>query len=460
MAALTGLLYTARDALNAQSYGLNVTGQNITNASTPLYARREVVLETRTEAPGVNVQGTRQLIDRYADERLFTASGQQNMASERDSQLSSVEGVFNDFAGAGLSDTLAALFDSFKSVAEFPRDPVARSRALSAADSFAAKACDIGNNLAATRDSLLTQAQETVSRVNSLAEDIAKLNGQVALARGTQSDAASLIDRRNQQLLELSALVDVRTVQGSNGQLLVQASGATLVEGGNASELGVALGADGTLRVTSQERDGTTRTDVTAHLTGGKLAGLKEVRDQDLAAIIDSFDTLVHDAAVAINAQHSAGFGQDGGTGRRLFDVPASVAGSARGIRLSAQVAGHPERFAAASDASTLPGGAGNALALSELASSRVASGGDTTYAEAYASIVGDIGIRKAAAESDLDLRQTILEQAESFRSSKSDVSLEDEMVSLTQYQRAYQAASKILTTVDELLNELIQKVG
>jgi flagellar hook-associated protein 1 FlgK len=460
MTNLNGLLYTARDALTAQSYGLSVTGQNISNANTPLYARREVVLETRATGAGVDVQGTRQIIDRYADARLFTASSLESSASERDTQLDSVEGIFNDFAGGGLSDTLSALFDSFESLTENPKDSVARAQVLNAADTFASKAKEMGDSLASARDSLLTQSRDVASQVNGIAKEIAKLNGQITLAQGTKGDASNLIDRRNQQLVALSELVDVRTVQGSDGQFLVQASGATLVDGGSANKLDITLGSDSTMRVISKEQDGGNPTDVTAHLTGGRLAGLKEVRDEDLAAIIGSFDQLVYDVGSALNTQHSSGFGQDGETGRKLFDIPASPSGSARGVRLSADVAGHPERLAAAGNASTLPGGDDNALALAQLASSPIASGASATAAEAYASIVGDVGLRKAAAETDVDFRQTIRDQAESFRSSKSDVSLDEEMVSLTRYQRAYQAASKVLTTVDELLQELIQKVG
>jgi flagellar hook-associated protein 1 FlgK len=85
--------------------------------------------------------------------------------------------------------------------------------------------------------------------------------------------------------------------------------------------------------------------------------------------------------------------------------------------------------------------------------------GGARSPSDAYGDIVGDVGMRRAASKSDLDLRQSILHQANTARESISGVSLDEEMVNLTKYQQAYQANSKMLTVVNGLLQELMQAV-
>ena len=110
--------------------------------------------------------------------------------------------------------------------------------------------------------------------------------------------------------------------------------------------------------------------------------------------------------------------------------------------------------------ATTLPGGSDNAALLAQLAAQKVASGNTRTLGEAYADLVGDVGTRKAQAETESQLRQSVLGQADALRESESGVSLDEEMVNLTRYQRAYQAAAKVLTTVDELMQELLARVG
>jgi flagellar hook-associated protein 1 FlgK len=166
----------------------------------------------------------------------------------------------------------------------------------------------------------------------------------------------------------------------------------------------------------------------------------------------------VFDIATAINQQHAAGVGLDGGGGRVLFDLGATSTGAARDIRLNTEVASNPDYVAAAATADELPGGSSNAVLLSSISTSGVVSGGRTP-AEAYGDIVGQVGTLRAASKSDVDLRQGILQQAQTARESISGVSLDEEMVNLQKYQAAYQASSKLLTTVNGLLQDLIQSV-
>ncbi|HEX2875593.1 MAG TPA: flagellar basal body rod C-terminal domain-containing protein, partial [Polyangiaceae bacterium] len=213
---------------------------------------------------------------------------------------------------------------------------------------------------------------------------------------------------------------------------------------------------DGSLRLNSTTVGGGT-TEVTQFLTGGKLAGIKEARE-DIFDVEGRLDALLFDVGNAVNAQHAAGFGQDGVTGRDLFDVGPTVAGAARGIRVSTDVAGNPAAIAASSDAASLPGGSGNAVALADVFNTGLTGG--RTAAETYGDIVGAIGQRKSALAQAVETQQAIKEQVQAMRESVSGVSLDEEMVNLTKYQRAYEAAGRVLSTVDQLLQDLINRVG
>jgi flagellar hook-associated protein 1 FlgK len=73
---------------------------------------------------------------------------------------------------------------------------------------------------------------------------------------------------------------------------------------------------------------------------------------------------------------------------------------------------------------------------------------------------VGGIGSRRAVVTQALETQTAIKEQVQAMRESVSGVSLDEEMVSLTKFQRAYEAAGRVLSTVDELLQDLINRVG
>ena len=462
MAGLSGLLSVARDALAAQSYGLNVTGQNITNANTPLYVRREAVLQTQAlgaeTTGGVQVQGLRRAADAYADRSFLSATSMNSSASEYDSQLSQVESIFNDSNGTGLGTTLDQLFATFQQLSARPDDPTVRQSVLNAADAFASRSNQVSDALSSQRTELYDKATELVSQANERAQEIAKLNQQIVTARQAGQDAADLIDQRNLKLLDLAQVVDIRAVSGANDEIMVQAGGTTLIEGATTQQLSVGLDSSGNIQYLAT-RGGSTNSDVTAAVSGGKLFAVRQARDTDILDVSDRFDKFVFDVATALNSAHSSGVGLDGQSGRNIFDVGTVAQAAAGTIKLSADVFGHPENIAAASDASELPGGSSNAVILGKVASMPVIFG-NRTASQAYGDIVGDIGTRRASSKSDVDLRTGILQQSKSARESTSGVSLDEEMVNLQKFQRAYQASGKVLATVDELLAGLIQKVG
>ncbi|HSU41045.1 MAG TPA: flagellar hook-associated protein FlgK [Polyangiaceae bacterium] len=455
---LTQILSTALDGLNAQSVGLSTTGDNISNVNTPGYARREVQLETRGQGlTGVNVAGLQRVSDTVVERRQYQAMGLSSAASERDSELANVEGLFDDSAGSGLADALSAFYSSFSSLASNPSDPTARAAVLNAAGALSGRINDTANSIASARADLFSKAKDTAAEINQKAQKIAQLNQQIATAKAQGQDSANLQDQRSKVLLDLAPLVDVTTIAQDNGTILVQSSGTTLVDGIQARTLSVGLDTSGNMKISAAIGNGA-GTDVTRYLTGGKLAGIKEARDTDLSAVATNLDNFAYAVATSVNTQHAAGYGLDGVTGRNLFSVTPSATGAARALAVSADVAGNPSAIAASSSKTALPGNSDNAVLLSGLSSLPTING--RSASEAYGDLVGDVGARKQAAADDASIRDAVAAQATSARESTSGVSLDEEMVALSKYQRAYEASSKVITTIDQLLGELLNSVG
>lgn len=463
MSTLSQLLNTARDGLAAQSYGLGVTGQNVANVNTPGYVRREAMLETQTlgtQTTGtVQATGLRRVTDQFLERREYESTSLTSGAKERDQRLASVEALYNDLGGTGFGSALDAVFQSFSSLAANPADPTTRANVLDSAAAFSQRISDTADTLATSRDHLLADAQAVVGQVNDNAQAIARLNKQIAVAETQGGDAADLKDQRNRLLLDLASLIDIRTIASGTGGLTVQAAGTTLVEGAEARSFSIDLAGDGSMRLLS-ERPGGTPTEVTRFLTGGKLAGIREARDVDLFEVSERLDRFVFDVASAVNAQHAAGFGLDGVSGRNLFDVGSGAHGAARALRVSSDVAGEPSRIAASSSAAQVPGGSANAAALSALSSANIVFGGTRTAAQAYGDMVGDVATRRAQSERMVESREAIHSQIQAMHEAMSGVSLDEEFVNLTKFQHAYEASARVLSTVDELLQDLINRLG
>jgi len=465
MAGLNGLINIARDALTAQSYGLGVAGQNVSNANTPLYVRREANIETRAfsgqSTGSVSANGIRRAVDAYADRRFFEANSHSGSAKQYDSELQQIETLFNDLGGTGLGSSLDAIFKSFQQLAARPNDTTVRAEVLDKVDVFTTRARQIGDTLSTQMTEMLARARDIAAEANGRASEIAQLNARIVEARQSGQDAADLIDQRNSKLLGFSELVDVRTIEGADGAIMVQSSGTMLIEGSSARTLSVSLDSAGKLQVLASRAGGAQpETDITAGLSGGKLAGIKQARDKALFDVSDRFNKFVFDVATAVNAQHQQGVGLDGSTGLNIFDVGTSYEGAARAVKISEDIFGRPQALGASLDATNLPGGSDNAVLLGKLADVTNVFGNTRTTSQAYGDLVGEIGTARASAKAEVELRGNIFQQAQTTRDSASGVNLDEEMVSLQRYQRAYEAAGKVITTVDGLLEELMAKVG
>ena len=456
---LNGLLNLGSEALQANSFALNVTGQNIANASTPGYVTRTPILETQVDGSlttgGVQATGVSRAYDQYTQARLYDATGLSSAADSRNSALQQLQSVFNDTAGTGLSAPISALFTSFSSLAANPTDTTTRKNVLAAASGFTQAVNSASSSIIQQRQDLLSQAQGVATEINGYATQLASLNTQISVAQGEGNDASDLLAQRDQLLTQLSADVDVHTATDGKGQLVVSVSGTTLVEGGTAASLSVSTDTSGNMTLLSQTGTGPV-VDVTSQLTGGKLAGIKEARDVDAEAEGQSLDQLTYDIGTAINTQQEAGYASDGSAGQALFTLGPSAQGAASSIALNPAMVGNPQLVAAASSAATAPGGSDNAVALANLANENIASGGTTTAADAYANIVGDVGLRAQSAQQDSETRDAMTSQVQTMRDSTSGVSLDEQMVALSNYQSAYSAASQLITTASTLLNGLI----
>lgn len=112
-----------------------------------------------------------------------------------------------------------------------------------------------------------------------------------------------------------------------------------------------------------------------------------------------------------------------------------------------------PNKIAAASTAAGVPGDNTNALAMAGLKNSPAVSG--STFQDYYNGIVTDIGVVANEASTNVQASKSVAEQLQTARDSASGVSMEEEAVNLVRLQRAYQAAAKLVATVDQMFDEL-----
>jgi flagellar hook-associated protein 1 len=239
-------------------------------------------------------------------------------------------------------------------------------------------------------------------------------------------------------------------VKNSDGTVSVSASGGqSLVLADTASTIGVtSTGANAYADLTLNGES------ITSDITSGTLGGYLYVRDTLIPDYQARLDELATTFATEVNAIHQSGYDINGDAGLALFTF-SGTGHAAATIGVNSAIVADGDLVAAAG--STESGDNANALALADLRETEVLNGG--TFAEAWAQIVYRVASDVESANDAQACHQAVVDQLEALSDSVSGVSLDDEAVSLLQYQRAYEANAKYFQVIDDLIETMIGMV-
>lgn len=454
MSGLFSSLSAANSGLTAARLGLDLAGQNIANINTPGYSRRTLSLaevaptDLLSAGGGVEVVEIRAIRDRYIEMRLDHEQAEAARDGALLDGLTEVEAAIGE-PGTSLDARLTALFDSFSALAVDVTSPSARDAVVRESQLLAREFNELDARLTETARSADQTIRAVLQDVTQLAERVAALNAQIA-AGGP--DVETLRDQRNLAISQLAALVDVASIERSDGLVDVAlVGGGALVVGATAYAPEVVPtppSGYASLRLHDQDVSG---------LVGGRLGGLVSLRDTVVPGYRTALDQFAFDLATEINALHAAGFDADGLAGGPLFQPPAAVAGAAAALRVSAAVVADSARVAGSSTGSA--GDNQTARAIAALRDSRVFAGGTASPAETWAQFVYRVGADVAGARSSAATRGQVVQQLERLRDAASGVSLDEEAANLMRYQRSYEANARYFTTIVDTLDTLMQMV-
>ena len=282
-----------------------------------------------------------------------------------------------------------------------------------------------------------------------MSRQVADLNEQIARLQVSNNEGSDLRDRRDTALDQLSKLADTQQFERADGRVDVSLGGHMLVSGGRTEDLtGVPNVLNNNYVDVQFVSDG-----VPATVNSGELRGLLDQRDGDLTARIADLNALVGGVITDVNTAHAAGFGLDGVNGRAFFSGT-----DASNIAVSAVVLADPNAVAASTTLAGVPGNGDDASAVSDLQYARGLLGGTATYDEYWASFVAGVGSASAQQQMLQTSQNAIVQHIDQLRQGTSGVNLDEELVDLMGHQRAYQAAARLVTTLDSMLDTLINR--
>jgi flagellar hook-associated protein 1 FlgK len=433
-------------SLDAATGAMQVTNNNIANANTPGYVRQVAVLDEAapTDENGISV-GNGVVLEGYQSVRdeLIQSQIQQETQAQggANAQLASLQQIQPTFTTStqDIGTEMSALFSKISSLSTNPTSSASQAAVLTAGQNLATAFNTASSTLTSQQVGLNTQVNEDVSQINRLTQQIAALNPQIAQLTATGQDGGTLQDQQDQLVLKLSALTSVAVTQTSSGVTLSTGNGAALVVGSQSFALQTTAGSNGTQQVLDHNGS-----NITSSLTGGDLGGTIQTRDTTIPGLLNQLDTLANQFGTAFNAAQTAGFDQNGNAGTDFFTVPTTVAGSAASIKMAIK---DPSLIASSSDGTA--GSNGNLANFSAVQTRTLPSG--QTPGGAYAALVFQVGSLTSNANAESTATTASLLQLNDQLSSVSGVSIDEESANLITYQQSYEAAARVVSTIQSL---------
>jgi len=451
MPGLDTSLSIAVQALSANQGALSVTTNNIANVNTPGYSRQVAVLN---EAPtfqesgitfggGVTLDQFQSVRDELLQLRIYEETQQQSNSQTQLNSLNQIEGTFSD-PSQGVGGALSAFFNSLSQLSTNPTDTNARQAVLTSANNLANSFHQAVSSLNTIGAGLDQSVPQTVDQINRLTSQIAKLNGQVAQMQGLGKDSGTTQDQRDELIRQLSSLVNISVTQTEHGLTLTTANGVPLVVANQSDALQANANNSVLEHVYSTQGQ-----DITSQIQGGQLGGALQIRDQVIPQLLTHLYNLASQFATSFNTQHAAGFDASGNAGQTFFTPLPSTTDAAASFGVAIT---DPSLIAASSDGSA--GSNGNLEQLIALRNQQLPSGANPM--DMYSNLVLQVGNLGANAQADVNASNLSVQQLTDQRSSVSGVSLDEETTNMIRYQRAYEAGARVVTTVNSMLQTLM----
>jgi flagellar hook-associated protein 1 FlgK len=425
-------LQTALRGLLAQQRGLDVTAHNLANANTVGYTRQEAALVATTPlslsagalsngggaylGQGVEVEAYRRLRDTFLDVQYRGQSMALGGHETTARALTNVEAGLNEPGTNGIGALLDQFWSAWGDVANYPESQPARQALVGHANTLATAIRTLDARLqsvATEATAEYTQLTGPSGPITAAASEIQRLNVMIESAVRSNRAPNDLLDRRDVLLDELSSYGQVSVTDLGGGLVRVEFGDAALplVDGTNPPNWPQALTAP-----------------------GGRLGALLDLGPKT-TAYRSQLSDFARELKTSVNAIHSPPDFFSATVGAEATDIAVAVTA------------------AAVKPGSTANPGANDlALAIQALRG-KVAD-------QRYADLVGAIGADAASINRQLETSMALVDAADARRQEVSGVAMDEEVTNMIRFQRGYQASSRVMSTVDEMLDVLINRTG
>lgn len=472
MAGLFGILNNATRGMNVQQSALQTTSHNVNNANTEGFSRQKVnmVAENPYTISGVGQLGTGvrissviRIVDPYVNKQLRNENSSLEMYKTKSDALGQLEAIFNEPSETGLNKNISEVFSSWTHLASNPELAAAKTMVAQNSENFTDNLNHMSNQIEKLHDGTVQGIEQDVLDFNAKVQQLSSLNKQIFNVTVKGESPNDLLDQQDKLLGELAGITGVEATYDKFNRVSISVGGQDILKEGTINELEISKNSVGGLAVNKED----------ISIKSGSIKGSQEAlveldnKKKDLNDLAFTF-------ATAVNTVHS-----DGGDGIPFFDLSSVKDGNyASSIKVNADILKDVNKINAGKNITEVVGGDGTrAQAIASLQNTLLGypavdikynkdsmtitnQFGGSTVSGAYNNTVTEMGIVKQQADNMAGSQEGLVSLLQARRESISGVSINEEVADTMKYQTAFQANSRIISVVSEMLDTLINRTG
>jgi len=324
-------LKTGSNALLAFQRAIATTSHNIANSGTEGYARQRVEMESISPVKqhygyigyGAQVGSIVRMEDQFAQAQLLQTGSELARINTVYDYASQIDALLANDA-VSLTPSMNGFFGALQDANNNPTDPTVRDNVLGSAEHMTATIKSLYDGMESARIQLQRDFTLTVDDINAITAQIAELNGSIAATAGDGPDRApnDLLDQRHRLLGELSAQIDISTVEAANGSVnIFIGNGQALLSGGTPRKLLVIDDPTRASSLTIGLDNGNTEVSIANQVSGGKIGGLIDFDQNTLTRAFNELGRITLTLASTTNEQHRLGLDATGVLGEDIFKI-------------------------------------------------------------------------------------------------------------------------------------------
>lgn len=438
------MLNNAISGIRAANTALNVTGQNVSNATVEGYSRQRVNLGTASGSlNGVEIKQIDRVVNGYLNNDIWRTSSDANYHEGIQTYLGYIEEILGSDS-LNIDKSVSGLSVALNAAMSAPENQAYRQQLLSSGKGLEQTISQINDALQGQFKTINRELNSLVSQANATLSSIAKLNQKIERAQNLNQPTAELKDSLESLIKDLSGQMSVDVSVQSNGMVNLSTSGGVpLVQGLRASTLNTH---NGELSFNLKGQTFPLNGEV-----GGRIGGLFHAKSDVLIPAKAELDTLVKNIADAVNQAHSEGFDLNGNAGKPLFSYdPSDVLATFKLNDISPDELAYRGRVAKPDGGWQPTGGKGDSGNIQNMLNAI------KNNSKGFDTLVGQIAIQSKQNQTTIKTANAMRDSAIDARDSVSAVNLDEEAANLMYFQQQYDANARVIRTASELFNTLI----